>query len=117
MTETFRIDAGPEDPRAVRLRVVGRLDSASADRLARRCAEVKGAGRHLVLNLEQVSFIASSGIGALLAIAEQFRESGAELRLVALAPSVDSVIRLLNLDQFLNIQASEDDALGTLKAA
>lgn len=114
---TFRIEAGPADPRAVRLRVAGRLDSSSASALARRCAEVQGEGKHLVLNLEQVSFIASSGIGALLAVAEQFRESGRELRLVALSPAVDSVIRLLNLDQFLRIEDSEDTALSTLKAA
>jgi anti-sigma B factor antagonist len=117
MTEPFRIDAGPADPRATCLRVFGRLDSASADQLARRCAQVRSEGRNLVLNLEQVSFVASSGVGALLAVAEQFRDSGSELRLAALSPAVDSVIRLLNLDQFLEIQTSEDDAFASLKAA
>jgi len=117
MPESFQILAGPDDDRAVLLRVLGRLDSAGASLLARRCAEVNAAGHHLVLNLEQVSFIASSGVGALLAAAEQFRESGRSLSLVALAPPVDSVIRLLNLDQFLPIHATEATALASLKAA
>ena len=117
MPEQFQITTGPAHPSAVVLRVSGRLDSASAPQLAQRCAEVNASGRNLVLNLEQVSFIASSGVGALLAIAEQFNATHRALRLVALSPAVDAVIRLLNLDQFLSIHAGEQQALEAPKAA
>src|ERR1041385_1219613 len=117
MSEAFRIDTGPSDARGVCLRVVGRLDSQSAPQLVERCTAVHAAGHHLVLNLAEVSFIASSGVGALLAAAELFHETNRSLTLVALAPAVDSVIRLLNLDQFLTIHATEEDALSQLRAA
>jgi anti-anti-sigma factor len=117
MPESFQILNGPADERAVLLRVVGRLDSASAPILAQRCAAVSASGRALILNLQSVSFIASSGVGALLATAEHLRESGRTMHLVALPPPVDAVIRLLNLDQFLPIHATELEALTSLKAA
>ncbi len=117
MPDGFQITNGPEHPDTVVLRVNGRLDSGSAPLLAQRCAEVNAAGKHLVLNLEQVSFIASSGVGALLAVAEQFNGSHRTLGLVALSPAVDAVIRLLNLDQFLSIHATEAQALDGRQAA
>jgi anti-sigma B factor antagonist len=102
---------------ATALRLRGRLDARGASMLTARCAAVRASGRHLVLNLGAVTFIASSGVGALLALVEECRQSRTRVRLAEVPPSVDSVIRLLNLDQFLRIQPSEDDALGTLKAA
>jgi anti-anti-sigma factor len=117
MPELFQMQSGQPDGRTELLRLGGRLDSSSAPLLVQKCSAVRGAGHSLVLNLEGVTFIASSGVGALLAVAEQFRESGQAIRLVALSPAVDSVIRLLNLDQFLPIDATEDEALSALKAA
>jgi len=117
MPEPFQIVNGPSDARVAVLRVSGRLDSASAGELAQRCAAIGASNRDLVLSLEHVSFIASSGVGALLAVAEQFRASGHAMGLAALSPSVDAVIRLLNLDQFLTIHATEEAAMAARKAA
>lgn len=102
--------------RTVVLRVSGRIETKSASQLLHRCAAVRNAGQDLVLNLANVSFIASSGIGALLALTEQFRESGTQVRFAAMSTAVESVIRLLNLDQFLSIEASEEDAVRSLES-
>lgn len=117
MPESFRLETVTVDDRTTLLRVHGRLDSASAAVLVQKCAAVRGAGRNLVLNLSSVNFIASSGVGALLALAEQFHEAAHAVRLVSLSPAVDSVIRLLNLDRTLPIVASEDEALATIQKA
>jgi anti-sigma B factor antagonist len=116
LADDFEILNGTTRGRTVLLRVRGRLDAKSATQLLHRCAAVRNAGNNLVLNLSEVSFIASSGIGALLALVEQFRESRAGVRFAALSAAVDSVIKLLNLDQFLVIDATEDAALSALDA-
>lgn len=115
MPEPFHVETVTVDDRTTLLRVQGRLDSVSAAVLVQKCTSIRSAGRNLVLNLSEVSFIASSGVGALLALAEQFQEAANSVRLVALSPAVDSVIRLLNLDQFLPIEASEHEALSALR--
>ena len=99
------------------LRLRGRFDARGASALTARCAEVRAANHHLVLNLAGVTFIASSGVGALLALVEEFRQSRNRVRLAEVPPVVDSVIRLLNLDQFLSIDATEGDSRSELEAA
>ena len=107
-----------ESGRAVTvLRLQGQLDARAASELTARCTVVRGQGRHIVLNLAAVSFIASSGVGALLALVEECRQSHTCLRLAEVPPAVDSVIRLLNLDQFLSIDATEADSCSELEAA
>jgi anti-sigma B factor antagonist len=116
MPEGFHITQAGSRGAAILLRVQGHLDSKSASQLLSHCSAIRSSGKNLVLNLSGVSFIASSGIGALLALVEQFRESGGKVRFVALSSAVESVIRLLNLDQFLTIDPTEDDAVSALGA-
>lgn len=115
MPDAFDITSAESPGGTVLLRVSGQLDSKSAPRLLSQCGVVRNAGKNLVLNLAAVSFIASSGVGALLALVEQFREQGGKVRFVALSSAVDSVIRLLNLDQFLTIDSTENDAVSALE--
>ncbi len=117
MKPDFEIDAHELGATVTALRLRGRFDARAATVLTARCAEVRAAGRHLVINLAAVTFIASSGIGALLALVEECRQSRTRVRLAVVPPAVDSVIRLLNLDQFLSVDASEADARAALEAA
>ena len=116
MPDDFGISDSLNRGRTVLLRIRGRLDTKSASHLLRRCSAVSNAGQNLVLNLAEVSFNASSGIGALLALVEQFKETTGTVRFASLSSAVSSVIQLLNLDQFLTIDPSEDDALAALEA-
>ena len=97
------------------LRIQGRLDADSAPRLIARCTELN-QGESLVLNLACVTFLSSSGAGALLMLSEQFHERGSDLRLAALSGAVRSVIELLELGSSLAIDQTERDAVAALEA-
>ena len=100
------------------VRVSGRLDIKNAKDLLEHCRGLRSAGRsNLVLNLADVTFVASSGIGTLLALTEDFKAGGGQVKLVALPDAVQSVVNLLNLAQFLNIEKSESEALAVLGVA
>lgn len=114
MSDDIQITSLPAREGIALLRVSGRIDTRMASKLLQRCAEVRSSGQHLVLNLAGVSFIASSGIGALLALTETFREGRSSVRFAALSSAVESVIKLLNLDQFLSIDATEEQAFEAL---
>jgi anti-sigma B factor antagonist len=98
------------------LRLKGRLDVKTSPELLQRAAEVQANGQNLVLNLSEVSFIGSSGIGALLVLVEQFQEQAGVVRLVSPSRAVEDVIKLLNLDRFLMVDSSEEKALAELGA-
>ncbi len=115
MSESFEITNGQGRGRAVLLRISGRLDAKSTPLLLQRCMAIRANNQNLVLNLSGVTFIASSGVGALLGLVEEFRQVNAHVRFACLSSPVDSVIRLLNLHQFLDLHGTENEALAALE--
>jgi anti-anti-sigma factor len=115
MAEPFDITR-LEGVSTVALHVSGNLDARNSPKLVEAADDVRGRGQNLILVLTKVPFIASSGIGALLAIVEDFSEIGRSVRLAALSPEVESVIQLLNLDQFLTIDGDEEQSRQALEA-
>lgn len=116
MPEPFSIREEEAQSDAVVLRVTGQLDARSTPRLIEQSTRIRRLGQNLILNLAQVEFIASSGIGGLLSLAEDFKEAELGLRFAALSSAVESVIQLLNLDQFLAIDATESEAFAALES-
>ena len=100
---------------AVVIRVKGHLDVKNTPRLIDRAKKVRAQGRSLILNLAEVTFIASNGIGGILAMVEDFNHDGLKIRLADLSVAVESVLKLLNLDQFLDIDTTENAALAELE--
>ena len=111
MSHEFALSQLETDGRLARLRVLGRLDAVAATELRKHCTELRQQGhRQLALDLSDVTFVASSGLGALLALTEEFGEAGGCLYLAPVSQAVASVVRLLNLEQFLAIYESMEDA-------
>ena len=97
------------------VRLSGVLDIRTAPLLLQRVATIQARGQNLVLNLSEVTFIGSSGIGALLAIVEQFQEQAGKVRFASPSHAVLCVIKLLNLEEFLIVDATEGDSLAVLE--
>src|SRR5258705_13705225 len=114
MSNDLEISPVENRGRTAVLRLKGRLDVKTSPILLQRVAEIQANGQNLVLNLSEVSFMGSSGIGALLVLVEQFQEQGGSVRFASLSPAVDSVVKLLNLDRFLSIDATETASFAAL---
>lgn len=95
---TFAIRTGPEWDATV-ITVSGELDLASADQLdeAVRHAEESTTTRWIVVDLEDVSFLDSTGLSMLLEARKRARENGNRLRFVR--SRHDQVKRLLSLTE------------------
>ena len=93
------------------IRVHGRLDTRMSPLLMERCIPARDGGRNLILNLRAVSFLSSSGIGSLLVLTEEFRERGITLSLAETSPTVQEAIELMNLQTFLVLCGTEDEAV------
>ncbi|WP_439123106.1 STAS domain-containing protein [Marivita sp.] len=63
-----------------------------------------------ILDLQQVDFIDSSGLGAVVASMKQLRP-GQTLELAALQPIVDKVFRLTRMDTIFSIHDTADQAV------
>ena len=65
----------------------------------------------LVVELSEVSFIDSSGVGTLTDVFRKMNKRGGRLALVGLRKMVRSVFEITRLDQFLAIFDTEEEAL------
>ena len=100
-----------DDPRTAVLRPTGRLNMVAAPAHKNLVEESVADGRpRIVVDLSDVTFIDSSGLGALIAGLKATRTAGGDLRIAAVPEQVMMVLRLTNLDRVLRAHPSVADA-------
>jgi anti-sigma B factor antagonist len=78
--------------------VAGEVDIATVTRLRERLFELAASGRTLVVDLDQVSFIDSAGLAALVGAARRAAAHGASLQVVCAQPRTRQLFRRTGLD-------------------
>src|SRR5437899_12392568 len=74
--------------------VAGEIDIATAARLRERLSELAAGGRPLVTDLDQVRFIDSAGLSALVGAANRAVAHGGSLHVVCARPRIRQLFRL-----------------------
>ena len=97
--------------------VAGEVDIATVTRLRERLFELAASGRTLVVDLDQVSFIDSAGLAALVGAARRTAAHGASLQVVCAWPRTRQLFRLTGLDGPVPLARTLDGALESLAAA
>lgn len=92
--------------------LAGEIDLYNANELKSVLQEIMQQGKsRIVLNLENVPFIDSTGIGVLLTTVPVARKNGGDIKLSAVAPSVHKVFKITNLTKFFQIYKDEAASL------
>jgi anti-sigma B factor antagonist len=106
----FDLRVKHHDERAV-VHVDGEVDLATCSRLRDVLAELIDHGvYHLIVDLERVSFLDSSGMGVLVTALRRVRERDGSLRLTAPSPQVRRVLELTGITKLLPTYATLDEA-------
>ena len=93
------------------LRLDGRLNMVAAPRVKAAIDDAVESGRpRVVVDLSQVSFMDSSGLGALIAGLKRTRQASGDLRIASVAAQVATVLQLTNLDRVLRPHPSVEAA-------
>ena len=94
------------------VRPEGRLDMARAAAFkAEVQALVEAGSTKLVLDLGDVTFIDSTGLGAVVGGLKLARGAGGDLRIACLPPQAEAVLKLSSLSNVLPVYRSVEDAL------
>jgi anti-sigma B factor antagonist len=110
----MEIRAERRDSGVTVVRPEGRLDLLSAAELKRLLVEEVGAGQcRLVVDLEGVAFIDSSGLGALIGGLKAARTAGGNLRLARPGEQALTILELTTLDRVLRPYPTVEDALAS----
>lgn len=94
------------------LEVRGEVDVHSATHLKDRLSQIIGAGQQsVVVDLSWLSFIDSTGLGALVAARNQAQQTGAVLRLVCRSERMLKLFRITGLDAVFDIYPTVPQAI------
>jgi anti-sigma B factor antagonist len=92
--------------------VRGELDMASSPRLGIAITEVLRTGPEaLVIDICDVEFVDSTGLGVMLEARRRCRRQGAALRIACDVETTLRLLQLTRLDRDFDIYASREDAL------
>lgn len=97
------------------LRLTGRLDAPGADQIGVRFTAAAAApGRHALVDLSGVTFMASMGIRLLIATARAARARGSMFLMFGAQDLVRAVLTDAAIDQIIPLFATEAEALKSL---
>jgi len=96
----------------VRLRA-RELDETKIQRLNQELGEAveEPQRQRLVVDLEAVAFLTSTGIGAMIALQKRLKASGGIVKLCGLHADIRSLFSITQVDRLFDIQANADDAV------
>jgi anti-sigma B factor antagonist len=108
----FHLDTvGPIGDCAV-LRVTGEVDAYTAPMLREQIRELSAKGAmHLIIDLSQVDFLDSTGLGTLVGGLKRLREAGGSLALAIDTPRILRIFQITGLTRVLAVQQSVEDAI------
>jgi anti-sigma B factor antagonist len=89
----------------------GRLTASGAPLLRNAVGDLVTAGEpHIVIDMAELAFVDSSGLGALVGGLKSARVAGGDLRIAAVPDAVRTVLRLTNLDRVLRDYPTPESA-------
>jgi anti-sigma B factor antagonist len=101
-----------EQPGVPVLNVRGEIDVATSPKFHELLTELIEHGPELlIVNLTDVSFIDSTGLGVLVGAVRGMRASGGDLRLVVTQPHIIKLLKLTGLDEVFSVLPNTSDAM------
>ena len=99
------------------LKLKGRLDLASGAGLKDEVKNLMNSEKNMIhLNLEEVDFINSSGLGVLVSIMKEVRVHKGRITLSNLASYVQEIFEITQLSHIFEIFSTENEALNSYQS-
>lgn len=101
------------------VRLSGELDHHTADIVREKVSKAIESKKikHLVLNLGQLKFMDSSGLGVILGRYKQIKQVSGEMIVCAISPSVERLFNMSGMFKIIRFEPTEEIALQKLGVA
>lgn len=93
--------------------VAGEIDISTVTRLRERLFELAATGCPLIVDLNDVTFIDSAGLGALVGAYRRAGERGGSLQAVCARPHTRKLLWMTGIDRRVPLSASLDEAMAS----
>lgn len=100
--DTFIIDPGRQ------------LDNDNAHEMVQAVSKAQAGGyRYIIIDMSNLAFISSSGVGSILGSVEVSREAGGDIILCNVSDTVRNILNVLDLLDYLTVASDTNDALSS----
>ena len=110
------IDVGKSGDVAIALVVGEYLDAGNAREFRQEIASVLKDSSQVILDLSQLQFVDSSGLGAILSCLRHLTTTGGELRLCGMTKPVRALFELERMHRVFEIFNSREEALASFRS-
>jgi len=107
----MEITTEKSDNVAIATLVGDHLDASNADEFKRDMAPLLEANPRLILDLSDVRFLDSAGLGALLSALRKLSADGGDLKLIGVSQPVRSVFQITRMHRIFDIFNTKEEAL------
>jgi len=110
--QSFHLEAIPVGTDRAVLQITGEVDVYTAPQVRDRVIRLLADGvRHVIADLREVSFLDSTGLGALVGSLKRLREQDGSLELVVPDGRIMTIFRVTGLDRVFALHSSFPDAI------
>lgn len=101
-----------EGVRIARVKIDGYLDSSTFPKLREHLEQlIQQKMFNCLLDLKDLDYISSAGLGVLMQMLRQVRENSGDLKIVNMSDKIERVFNLLGFSRLMRIYESEEEAL------
>ena len=111
----MEIQAGERDGNIARVKLAGRMDYAGATEIDARFMDLASREKYLLVDLSEVSFLASMGIRTLIMAAKALKERGGKMMLLKPQTMVAMVLKTSGTDILIPVHYDLDHAIKMLQ--
>lgn len=97
--------------------VAGEIDISTVTGLRERLFELAEDGQPLIVDLNEVTFIDSAGLGTLVSVSRRAAAHGGSLRAVCERPQTRKLLWMTGVDRRIPLEASLEEALASVAAS
>lgn len=95
-----------------RIKINGYLDSSTFPKLQDYLAgEIEKKNHHFLLDLQDLDYVSSAGLGVLMGILRQVRAQQGDLKIVNMSEKIERVFNLLGFSRLMRVYPDEQEAL------
>lgn len=110
MQESVAVSVSHEAGRPLLIRVEGEVDLSNASLLDEKIAEADRGQKDVLLDLERLEFIDSTGLTVIVRLGKRVKERGGELAMAIAKPSIRKLFSITALDKQFRIYDSVAEA-------
>jgi anti-sigma B factor antagonist len=86
------------------------LDFENVGDFRRQMDEIVAEVNRVVLDMGNLEFVDSSGLGAILSLLRRLSAEGGDLRIAGVSPTVAALLQLVRLDQIIEVYETSQEA-------